>query len=435
MAFDWKAFELALLTEVRAALTTFAKRHRREHFYAVALCGVYRQLDGPLSLPAIAVSSIEKGPSVQSPQSFWSARFSPPDWPYQLELRHAAALRLEKQLTAEATRSSVGHWRSTERRYFRVLLMVTRSLKKDVVGMLACTDDFVCYWHDDEGGPELARKTIDTRRWNRLFSREAAQKREQRTLARQSPHERAVALVARFGQSEGITSEKAQVALLAMGPDAVDSLVAALGDTTHGWMAARVLGQIGIATPVVVAGLRKRAEELWFAMALGMLGDHAWLARQKTDVAVKGLCARLKAITQGGPPRPLDYAPLEAWLEKNPSAVSRVESELAPGRSFVTIEKADVAAAVRGLSSRFAVVRWHAASVLRRRELGAAAGVTVLPALVTTLGDRHALVRRLAVLSLSGWKAAARPFYPAIRALRDDPDPVVRDVAAAVSRE
>lgn len=432
MTFDWRSFERTLLTELRATLTPFAKQHAREHFYAVALYGVYRELDGPLSLPAIAASSIEQGPSAQTPQSFWSARFSPADWPFQRELRHAPALRLEKQLTAEATRGTVAQWRATERRYFRVLLSVTRRLNDEVPRLLACTDDFVCYWHDDEGGPELARKTIDARRWNRLFSREAGEKAEQHTLARQSPHERAALLVARFGQSEGVTSEKAQAALLAMGRDAVDALVGALGDTTHGWVAAKVLGQLGIATPAVVAGLRKRAEELWFAMALGMLGDHVWLARQKTDVAVRGLCARLKAITQGGPPRPLDYAPLEAWLEKNPSARSQVENELAPGRSFVTIEKTDVAEAVRGLSSRFAVVRWHAASVLRRRELGVAASAMVLPALVETLGDTNALVRRLAVLSLLAWKAAARPFHPAIRALRDDPDPVVRDVVAKV---
>lgn len=430
MAFDWKAFEGELLEELRAALRRFAKQHRKEHFYAVAIFGVYRELDGLLSLPALGASTVEEGPEPEAPTSFWSARFNPADWPHELELDRKTGLRLEKRLTAEATRGTVAHWRSVERTYFEVLTRITGALRADAIEQLSCTEDFVCFWHDEEGGPELARKTISRTLAGRLFAREASQKQERQKLAKRSPDERAAFLVTRFGQFEGVTSEQAQRELLPMGASAHEALIGALADKEDGWTAAKVLAQIGIATPEVITALRKRADELWFAMALGMLGDFAWLSKRAPATAVYGLTARLKAITAGGAPRPLDYAPLEAWLTKNPKARSRIEQELAPGRSYVDIEKSDVDEAIRGLSSRFAVVRWHAAAVLGDRQLGS--GAKVLPALVSVFDDKHALVRRLAVLSVSRWKAASKPYHAAIRAMKDDSDAVVRDVAAKI---
>lgn len=428
MAFDWKAFEGELLEELRAALRRFAKQHRNEHFYAVAIFGVYRELDGLLSLPALGASTVEEGPEPEAPTSFWSARFNPADWPHELELDRKTGLRLEKLLTAEATRGTVTHWRSVERKYFAVLTRIVAALRSDAAEILTCTEDFVCFWHDEEGGHELARKTINRTLADRLFERESSQKHERQKLAKQSPDARAAFLVTRFSQFEGVTSEQAQRELLAMGASAHEALIGALADKEDGWTAAKVLGQIGIATPQVIAGLRKRADELWFAMALGMLGDFEWLSKRAPETAVYGLTARLKAITAGGAPRPLDYGPLEAWLAKNPKGRAAVEEELAPGSSYVDIEKNDVHEAIRGLSSRFAVVRWHAASVLGDRQLGA--GAKVLPALASVLSDKHALVRRLAVLSLSYWKAAAKPYHAAIRAMKDDSDAVVRDVAS-----
>lgn len=431
MAFDWKVFERELLEELCAALRRFAKQHRTEHFSAVALFGVYRELDGALSLPALGAHTTEPGAEPQAPTSFWSDWFNPHDWPYEFALNRRNSLRLERRLTAEATSATVGHWRAVERKYFDVLTRIARALRAHALELLSCTDDFVCFWHDEEGGPELARKTIDRALANRLFARDSVQKRRNQKRVGQRPRQRAAFLVSRFGQFEGVTSEEAQRELLAMGAAAIDALVGALTDDEHGWLAAKVLGQIGIVTPRVVTALRKRADGLWFAMALGMLGDHEWLMTQKPATAVNGLSARLKAITAGGAPRPLDYAPLEAWLAKNPKGRSRVENELAPGRSYVAIQKGDVDEAIRGLSSPFAVVRWHAASLLGDRELGGA-GAKALPALARVLADKNALVRRLAVLSLSYWKAASRPYHATIRAMTKDSDPVVRDVAAKI---
>lgn len=71
MGFDFAAFEAELYTELHAALARFARGHRKQTYYAVALYGVYRELDGQLSLPALATSSEEEGPPPENPSTFW----------------------------------------------------------------------------------------------------------------------------------------------------------------------------------------------------------------------------------------------------------------------------------------------------------------------------------------------------------------------------
>jgi len=243
---------------------------------------------------------------------------------------------------------------------------------------------------------------------------------------------RATFLVSRFGKFEDVTTEMAQRELLELGEPAIPALLAALADPKNGWTAAKVLGQIGVAAPEVIAALRPLASSLWHAMALGMLGDLDWLSEQEPAVACLGLTARLKAVCyEGASPPGLSYAPLEAWLDRSGTqGLALVEKELEPGRSYIGIQAADVDEAVRGLASGYAVIRWHAAAVLRNRRLGKEAGRRALPALALALADPHPFVRRIAVLSIEAWKSAAKPFYKAVEKLVDDPDETARFVAA-----
>lgn len=431
--FDWSAFEAELCEELRRALRTVGREHRAERFYAVALYGVDRALDGLLSLPLLAAAT-ERAGAPPDDHGFWGARYDPADWPLtEIPLRERHALRLERALTAEATGGSQSRWRRVEARYERVLVRVARRLRDEAPALLAVSDDFILFVHDEAGGADLARKTIPRARFERLFPRQVADERERRALAAEPTRERALHLVSRFGCHEGVTHEVAQRQLLAMGADAVSALTAALSDPKHGWTAAKVLGQIGLVTPEVVDALRAGAEDPWFARALGMLGDHEWLVARGAAVAAHGLCAPLLAITAGGPPRPLDYRPLERCLDDpDDRARALVDEILKPGVSFAPILRTDVDEALRGLESPHAVVRWHAASRLGDRGLGAAAGRAILPALARCLADEHPVVRRLAVLSIGGWRAAGEPHRPALERLRDDPDEVVRRVVAHV---
>lgn len=431
--FSWDDFEADLFAELRLALTGLRESHPDERFYAVALYGVYRELDGLLSLPALAAAT-EADRALSGVEGFWSARYNPPDWQLaEIELRQEAAERLESALTAEAKRGSQEHWRKVEARYLELLLRLACRLRDEVPALLSVTDDFIAYWHDEHGGPDLAAKSIPAPLFEKLFARQAEETRQRQVVAKMPVAERAVYLVSRFGCSEGVNWEYAQRALLAMGPDAVPALIAGLSHPKNGWTAAKVLGQIGMATPKIIEALRARAGEHWFAKALGMLGDHAWLAQQGGETAVNGLCARLKAISSGGVRWPLDYRMLEQYLDGADAEVrASVEEELAPGSSYVAIAKDDVDEAVRGLQNRHAVIRWHATSLLGERGLGEDVGKRVLPLLAERLADPHPLVRRLAVVAIAGWKQAGQPFHAAIQRLGEDPDEIVRRVAKHV---
>ncbi len=428
--FDWDAWQAALLDVFRGGLKDLGRAHGAEPIYALALYGVYRERDGALYLPLLGAATQAGGPPADG-GGFWSARFNPPDWDLEELPLGGQSEALEKALIAEATRATVSHWREVESAYFEVLVAIAKRLRDEAPSVLDVTDDFICFWHDAAGGPELAARTIPDALFKRLFARQVAEADELAAARAQPEHERARLLVTRFGCYEGITTEDAQRELLALGGVAVPAVVDALADPECGWTAAKVLGQIGVSTPEAIAALRERAEGHWCAKALGMLGDHAWLETQPPAVAVNGLCAPLQAIT-AGVAKPLDYRPLERFLDAaDVETHALVDNALAPGSSYVEMRASDLDEAICGLGSDHAVVRWHAASLVGERALGSSVGKQVLPLLVQRLSDANPLVRRLAVLSIDRWKATKR-HQATIEALRDDPDEVVARIAAAV---
>jgi len=407
--FDWDAFSNRLFDELANALIALG-REEPGPVYVVALWGGYRELGALLSLPLLAVNTEARGSPGDG--GFWCERWSPADWAYDDIELSSQALALEQGLTAEATRGSVAQWRETERHYEAVLMDVVQRLHAVATEHLRCTPDFVCFIHAADGtGPDVARKTIPAELFATLFSVEVKLKQDKQAMATRPPAEQAAYWVTRFGAFGPLGTEDAQEALVALGPDATAALVATLDDPKVGWTAAMVLARMRLATPSTVAALRERAEQhLWHAMALGMLGDGAWLQTQSPSVAVRGLTAPLRAIASGdGPPPKLDYAPLREYLATADTAtVELVEQTLKPGSSYAGIVASDVSAALEGLTSSHAVIRWHAASVLGDRALGDDACEAILAAL--PLDDPHPLVRRLAALSIGRWRASARSY-------------------------
>ena len=433
--FDWAEFEAALYEELRWSIAKLGRQHRAETFYVVALYGIDRELDGLLSLPLVAANTTSSS-AASAGGDFWAPRWNPADWEHdELAMRKQGPLRLEKALIREATSGTQRHWRATEKRYFSVLLRVARRLRDAAPELLPVSDDFVTFVQDDDGGAALARKTIPKRRYEALFAKTVAEDRERRQTAGLAVDERCAFLVTRFACYEGVTSEDAQRELLAVGADAVPYLVPVVADAKTGWLAAKLLGSIGVATDEVLTALRAQADgNLWHPMALGMLRDYGWLTTvPPIGTAILGLVGPLKAITSGARALPLDYHPLEGYLDRvGKPAIERAEPELAPGSSYVDISPADVTEALRGLHSKYAVVRWHAASILGDRRLGKANGKRILPELAACLKDRNRLVRRLAILAMARWKAASKPYRDVVAAVASDSDPTVRRTAATL---
>ncbi len=426
---DWSRFEEAWFGLIVQAL--MGLELGEERLYAVALHGVYQELDGMITLPLLAANTQAAGAPADA-QGFWGERWNPPDWAYADVPLGEEVSALEQELLAEATRGSQRVWYDTWACFQGVVSQVTHRLVDWAAENLPLTEDAVVYWFDAEGGPELAAETIPGDVFARLFAPQVRKQMDMTELSKRPRREQAAYLVTRLGKYDGITSEDAQRRLQWLGKTAAPALLSVLDDPDVGWVAAKLLGHLEKPSKKVIAALRAGvAQTLWHPLALGMLGDDVWLATQDVEVAVLGLTARMKAITGLHPKPELSYGALEAWLDgADPEGVARVERELAPGQSYMDIKARDVDEALRGLTSPHAVVRWHAASVLGNRALGKKAAARVPAALAAALEGAHPYVRRLSVLSLGWWKAAGAPYRAEVERLaEDDPDETVRGAA------
>jgi hypothetical protein len=111
-----------------------------------------------------------------------------------------------------------------------------------------------------------------------------------------------------------------------------------------------------------------------------------------------------------------------------------IADELSPGNGFVIIQTDEIDEALRGLKSPHVMIRQHGVCILGERGLGPAAGKRILPALGVCLNDSQPNVRRLAIHNISYWKAAAKPYLPAIKRLHQDNDQSVRAAAKSVAK-
>ena len=407
-AFSWSNFEAALFQEFDTAINAFAREHPREPIFALALYHIYRELDGILSLPQLGLAGSEAPADPDG--DFLSERWNPHGWDhFEIELPLERTVALEESLTAEANRGSQAHWRRTETRYFNSLVRITRRLRDAAAASLQISPLFIAYVYDTDGGHALARKTIAKARFHKLFPQTIAMDAKRTEAAELAPGQRAKFLVTRLGKFDGaVGSEEAQAGLLELGALAVPVLVPLVDDKENGWLAAKLLGTIGVASPEVIEALERHAPGGgWHATALGMLGHvpNGGSVQTRVDAAT----APLKAVSSTANRIALDYRPVEALLASGSTeATRRIEGTLKPGSSYAEICATDVDEALRGLSSEHAVIRWHAASVLGDRSLGVRAGKRIQPALTEATKDRHEFVRRLASLALERWDRAAR---------------------------
>ena len=262
---------------------------------------------------------------------------------------------------------------------------------------------------------DLAEETDSARQLNTL----SAPKKLERYLADISEHEDAIE---------------------ELGEAALDGLISKLTDRENGWAAAMLLGRIGIASKPAIRALREQVRKqtgaaMWSANALAMLGDGAFLLKLAADdarreVAIQALSFPYQGFGDEWSRRPkLDYRILERLLDRKNAAWTRIAAKELSDGGIMCIQPDEVDEAIRGLQSQHVLIRQHAVSVLSERALGAAAGKRILPALAKCLEDPQPSVRRLAIFSISEWKAAAKPYRPDIKRLCQDKNASVRAMA------
>ena len=385
---DWNGLENAL----RDQITGFVRRMRAEHpddrIYGAAVHAFYADYT-VIASTLVGVASEE---SVPDPELRWS----PADWEWQLDPGEAEE-EWSRRLTAAATE---GDFDAVHERYLSTVVAACRAAGRELGG------DIVVVAMDEAW--ELIPRCLTAAQLRQHFPELAEEQSELDRLAALPAEERVAELIAR---PAAVGREKAVDLIRQTGAAAVPRVVEQLTLDREKWQWAKLLAELGVADETVIAALEpvlaneKLAEpdRAWAASALARLGRMDLvterLDRLPEEVGVRGLTGPYMSFRDQGVHGPLDYAPLADALSRHPSWQDAVLKRFTPGSAFCELDRDEVPAALAALSSPHAAIRRHAAIVVSHAP--------------TTAAQRDEYRAALARLS------------------HEDPDPAVRDTAAA----
>jgi hypothetical protein len=412
---DWKNVEAAVFDAALPAITQRMERHAGS-FYAVAFHEFYAERDGVIAMPCLAANTEEY--LAEKEDSRWSSA----DWKWT-EIKYATAQtrRLHRAIEKAATSGDEPLWQRTHEQFMSTFVNVAKELTAALRKHPRAGKDFGVFIFTEEDEVDVLKRCMTPAKFKKLFQRLQA-KLEETKRRGSSPLDSNLQIYRQH-------IREYEYEILKLGAQALPMLRHALEDKKQGWAAADLLARIGIPDTDAIRILKQHAlkgHELAChdTIALALLGEVDFLLKladsAKTRVvAIRGICSLysvwLDLCLQA---RKLDYRPLEQLLER-PACRGKV-SEYFSGNCH--IDEGDVDEALRGLESKHAVIREHAVIVLGDRRLGAKLATRILPAVAARLQDRSATVRRLAILALSYWKKAAKPYAPEIRKLFKDPN-------------
>lgn len=409
---DWKKLESHLTATACATLEKLLANEPGT-LYGAVFFGSYREAEAAIDLPSLAantMAALDEDHPDRDEDGFWGVKWSPVDWRWNWEPSEygdEVLDELDTALQAYATRGTPAQWDAAEKRFVATVARAAVAVRKHFAKHPKVDKHFVVFFHDEDGGAELARTSMSASLFLHHFPEQDETEQTRRRLATLPDPEQAAYYVTRLGEYEGINTEEAEAWLVKHGDSALPHLIARLTEGENAWQVAMILGLAGIPDPAAIAALRQAAGSEdpstwgWAARALGYLGDIDWLLTQSPAIAVAGCCASLSGFRdRGAQPAVLDYTPVERLLAGLPACAPQVEEALEPGSSFCAIRGSDVPEAVRGLQSSHVAIRRHAACVLNERRLGKRGVADAIAALRARTDDPDEKVRYLVDLAL-----------------------------------
>ncbi|MET9657536.1 DUF4303 domain-containing protein [Streptomyces sp. NPDC006510] len=411
MHFDWAGLEAAIRGQVVGFVHRMRVEHPDERVYGAAVHEFYAESGGTIAWTLVGVASEEwLAVAATDPLDTQALRWSPADWPWQLD-PGAAEEEWAGRLEAAATAGDGRHWDTVHQRYLHTAARACTAAREQLVADGIVDEDFVVVAMDEAW--ELVPLSLTRTQVAQHFPELDAELREADRLAALPPEQQVSELVAIVeSHSSPLPSEQALESLRVLGALTVPAALARLNRSHEGWRWAKLLADIGIASTEVSDALERtmtnkrlgEPDRAWAAAALSRLGRVDLVVKRldsiPQEVAARGLAAPYTSFRDHGAHGPLDYAPLEDALTAYPDHHAAVLGQLAPGRGFCAIDPDEAETALAALSSALPVVRRHALVVLSQAPLDA-----------EQRGRYTALLRHLR---------------------RDDPDPLVRDAAAAL---
>jgi hypothetical protein len=415
---NWNELESQLFESAKAALERLFSQNI-DPLYVAAFYASYREEERVIGLPSFAansLSALNEDHQQEQEEGFWALKWNPPDWRWSwdpLDYESVALHALDASLQKYANRAGPEHWIEAEQRFILTVARAATALGKHYAKDSRVGKDFIVYFHDEMGGPDLARTSISPRLFLRHFPEQDVTEQTRRMVAALPEAEQVTYYIQRLNCYDGIDSEEAEAWLIHHGAIALPGLIETLERGPSHCSAARILGLACITDPFVITSLRRyliegkdEAARDWCARALGYLGDFEWLlslatSPQTVNFAVHGSCANLSSFRGRGAQRViLDYTPLEHLLDRAPDCAAAIEEMIKPGSSFCDIGNSDIPEALRGVASPHVSVRRHAICVLNNRRLRKKEFPRIVEALQACMQDGDQKVRYLAKLTV-----------------------------------
>ena len=426
----WSQFEDTVSDAVWQSLATTLDNSEASSFYAAAFHLFYAEEDGEIDLPCLALNSVATRKA--SPDETWS----PADWDYvEIDYETAQVKKHHRAIVKDAGGGDIEHWHTSFTAFMNVFVRVAKTVSKKLRSHSKTASDFdVFVLHEDsEEADQWLLASTSEKQFKKLFPNRWQEMVDRKSLEHGSTAQK-LAYYAKNLFEYGPN-------VLELGSTSVPMLLDALKDSDDGWLAADLLGRLGVRSSNVIHALRRYAHRSFHETgALIRLGDFdyvlALVEREHTrEQAIEGI-----KTLYGDSTLPLDYGPIERLLQLTPyrRAIETPWSSVVPFHfclTFRTIGADDLDEALRGLKARHRMIRAHAVACLGDRRVGVKNARRVLDALVGTFSDRSFMVRRLAALQLPHWKKAALPYKKDLRRLTRDANPDVRDAARYSLRE
>lgn len=440
--FDWKKYEAELVKCVEEAVREVMEQYPDEHFYGAAFHSFYREHGDRIGFPCLAVNTEE--------ETNEDLRWSSPDWYWDnLECEGRVLANLHCRLNEIASSEDGEYWESVHDQWMESLIRAAKRLTASLRKTKQATKDFGFFLFDEESDEmmDVLRRCMTPAKFKKLFPDLLATIQREQTVE-ELPVSKKVALYAND------LSESNCEKLLDLGEKAIPALINVL-DGEDGWLAARLLGRLGITDLDAIDALKTRVTRSaksslpsHAAGSLGLLGETEFLLALAKKAGTRKLAIEAirrqysNFLTRHTVVHvPLDYLPLEQLLAIDACRKLAQKPHDTGGYFNFALESreikpGDVDEAIRGTTSKYKMIREHAVCCLGNRGLGKACSEKAMQTMVDCFDDRAMSVRRLAVLCIRYWKKAAVVHLPAIRkCAREDPDPDVRDAARATVRE
>lgn len=415
---NWKELEVRLFESAKAAIEGLLSQGV-DSLYGATFYASYREEEHVIGLPCFAANSLsalhEDHPQALE-EGFWGLKWNPADWRWNWSPRDYGSVALhalDDSLQRHANSGGPEQWVHAEQCFVDTVARAAATLGKHFAKDPRVGKYFIVFFHDEVGGPDLARVSISPRLFLRHFPEQDATEQTRRKIGALPEAKQAAYYIKRLGCYDGIDSEEAVDWLIDHGAIAFPELMEILEHGPDQWRAAMILGLSGVTDPAVIANLRRyviegkdEATRDWCARALGYLGDLEWLltlapSQHTVKLAVQGCCANLSAFRERGAQRViLDYTPIERLLDRVPECAAEIEQTIKPGSSFCYIGKSDIPEALRGLDSPHVSIRRHATCVLDNRRLGKKECAKIVEALQPCVQDPDQTVRYLAKLAI-----------------------------------